>query len=75
MTFIQILKELEQKLKGSNSYPMTKNSIQFLLKSRPLYKNDKKIIFDAIRIDTLCNEDPLSLCDLWNKKNIFKLKF
>ena len=75
MTFIQFLKELEQKLKVSNSYPMTKNSVQFFLNYRQLCETDKKIIFDAIRNDTFRNKDPLSLCDLWNEKNIFKLKF
>ena len=70
MTFVEFLRELKKKLNGSDSYRMTKNSVNFfLLKSRQLYEIDKNIIFDAICNDTLCN-DPLSLRNLWNEKGL-----
>jgi hypothetical protein len=69
MTFIQILKELEQKLKGSNSYPMTTRSVKILLNMR-IQQNDINIIFDAINNDTFHNNDPLSLRNLWNEKRL-----
>ena len=81
MTFIGFLKELNENLKGSkSSYRMTKKSVEFLLKSRQLYETDKKIIFDAIRNDTLRQNkeqsDPLSLRNLWNNQNLnFDLRF
>ncbi len=88
MTFNQeFLRELNEKLKDSYSYRMTKQSVEFLLKSRQLYEDDKKIIFDAIsndtfcndslcKKDTLCNKDPLSLRNFWNNKKIdSKLRF
>ena len=77
MTFVEFLRDLDKKLNGSSSYRMTKNSVNFfLLKSRQLYEIDKNIIFDAIHNDTLCNEDPLSLCDWWNNQNLnSKLRF
>jgi hypothetical protein len=81
MTFVEFLRELKKKLNGSeSSYRMTKKSVEFFLKSRQVYEIDKKIIFDAIRNDTLRqnNEqsDPLSLCAWWNNQNLnFELKF
>lgn len=76
MTFIEFLRELKKKLNGSDSYRMTKNSVEILLKSRQLYKIDKNIIFDAIYNDTFGNEDPLSLRNLWNNQNLnFELRF
>ena len=74
MTFIQFLKELEQKLKGSNLYPMTTHSVQILLNMR-IQQKDINIIFDAINNDTFRNEDPLSLHNLWNEKKISNLRF
>ena len=77
MTFIEFLRELKKKLNGSDSYRMTKNSVEFLLKSRQLYdETDKKIIFDAIHNDAFHNNDPLSLRNLWNNQNLnSKLRF
>ena len=75
MTFIQFLKELEQKLKGSNLYPMTTHSVQILLNMR-IQQKDINIIFDAINNDTFQNNDPLSLRNLWNEKRLIsKLRF
>jgi hypothetical protein len=69
MTFIQFLKELEQKLKGSESYPMTTHSVRILLNMR-IQQKDINIIFDAINNDTFHNNDPLSLRNLWNEKRL-----
>ena len=75
MTFIQFLKELDQKLKGSNLYPMTTQRVQILLNMR-IQQKDINIIFDAIHNDTFRNEDPLSLRNLWNEKRLIsKLRF
>ena len=75
MTFIQFLKELDQKLKGSNLYPMTTQSVQILLNMR-IQQKDINIIFDAINNDTFHNNDPLSLRNLWNEKRLIsKLRF
>ena len=75
MTFIQFLKELDQKLKGSNLYPMTTRSVQILLKNMRIQQKDINIIFDAINNDTFRNEYPLSLRNLWNEKKISNLRF
>lgn len=68
MTIIEFLKELEKKLKGSDSYPMTKNSLNILRSSRYHKENDENFIYDAINNDAARNKDPLSLRDWWNKK-------
>ena len=67
MTFNkEILRKIQERLTGSRTYPMTKTSVEFLLKSS-LLNADKNIIFDAIRNDVLRNGDPLSLKQLWNE--------
>ena len=71
MTFNQeFLRELQQKLEGSNSYRMTKQSVMFLLKSKRLCEDDKKIIFSSLVNDISTNKDndkdPLSLTIFWN---------
>jgi hypothetical protein len=67
MTFNNFLKELQEKLKGSESYPMTTHSVRILLNMR-IQQKDINIIFDAINNDTFHNNDPLSLRNLWNEK-------
>lgn len=76
MTFTrEFLRELQQRLANSDSYPMTKNQVQILTKMR-LVETDKNGIFDAISNDFHRNNDPLSLRKLWNDKiNDEKLKF
>jgi hypothetical protein len=76
MTFNkEFLRELQQRLLDSYSYPMTKQSVKFLLNSI-LLDTDKNVIFDAIRNDVHRNNDPLSLRKLWNEQiNDKKLKF
>jgi hypothetical protein len=64
----KFLKELQKRLNGSDSYLMTKYSVKLLLKSEILQETDKNVIFDAIRNDVYCNEDPLSLRKLWNER-------
>jgi hypothetical protein len=65
MTFNrEFLKELQQRLDGSDSYRITKQSVEFLLQSS-LRNSDKNIIFDAIRNDTSRNEDELKLRQFW----------
>ena len=69
MTFTrEFLRELQQKLKGSNSYRMTKQSVMFLLTSKRLQETDKNVIYDAISNDVHRNKDPLSLRKLWNER-------
>ena len=69
MTFNQeFLRELQQKLEGSNSYRMTKQSVMFLLTSKRLQETDKNVIYDAISNDVHRNKDPLSLRKLWNER-------
>ena len=81
MTFTkEFLRELQKILNGSDSYLMTKQSVEFLLKSKQLHEGDKKIIFDAIHNDILRQNkeqsDPLSLCAWWNEKKLIpKLEF
>ena len=71
----EFLKELQTKLTGSNSYRMTKQSVEFLLKSK-LRDNDKRIIFDAIRNDVCRKGDPLLVKQFWNENiNDSKLLF
>ena len=65
MTFNQeFLRKLEERLNGSESYRMTKQSVKFLLQSS-LHNADKNIIFDAISNDTSRNNDPLLLKQFW----------
>ena len=75
MTFVEFLRELDQLIQCSNLYPMTKRSVQILLSSRKHCEINKNIIFDAINNDAIRNNDPLSLRNLWNTKNISKLRF
>ncbi len=77
MTFKkEFLRKIQEKLTGSNLYPITNQSVNFLLNSQRLYYTDKNVIYDAIRNDVCRNGDPLSLKQLWNE-NIHdsKLKF
>ena len=76
MTFTrEFLRELQQKLEGSNSYRMTKQSVMFLLNPRQLLQDtDKNFIFDAIRNDVYRNGDPLLLKQFWID-NIVDSKF
>ena len=68
MTFTrEFLRELQQKLANSDSYPMTKKQVQILTKMR-LVETDKNVIFDAISNDVHRNNDPLSLRKLWNER-------
>jgi hypothetical protein len=78
MTFNrQLLRELQQSLANSDSYPMTKKQVQILTKMR-LMETDKNVIFDAISNDVHRNKvhrnkdhrnkDPLSLRKLWNER-------
>ena len=66
------LRELQEKLRDSESYQMTKLSVQILLTSPKLYERDKKIIFHAIHNDYHRNGDPLSLRGLWNEKQLIQ---
>ena len=71
MTFIQFLKELEQKLKGSNSYSMTKKQVRSL-QSMNLKDNNinfvKCLLFDTINNDTINQKsDPLNLQNEWSE--------
>ena len=76
MTFVEFLREIKKKLNGSDSYMMTKHSVQILLSSRKHCETDKNIIFDAINNDASRNNDPLSLRNLWNNQNLnSKLRF
>jgi|LakMenE18May11ns_1017448.scaffolds.fasta_scaffold6156351_1 hypothetical protein len=76
MTFNKFLEELEKKLKSSDSYPMTKRSLNILRNSRYHKESDENVIYDAINNDTSRNNDPLSLRGWWNeKKLISKYKF
>lgn len=70
MTFIEFLEELEKKLKGFDSYPMTKHSLNILRSSRYHTESDKNVIYDAINNDTSRNNDPLSLRGWWNEKKL-----
>lgn len=59
---------------------MTKQSVEFLLKSKQLLDTDKYVIYDAIHNDILRQNkeqsDPLSLCAWWNEKKLIpKLEF
>ena len=70
MTFNkEFLRNLQTKLIGSDSYRMTKTSVEFLVNSKELRDTDKHVIFDAIRNDSHKNGDPLLVKLLW-KENI-----
>ena len=69
ITFIKFLEQLNKKIQYPNLYPRTKQSVQFLLKTQ-FQQNDINIIFDAINNDTFHNNDPLSLRNLWNEKQL-----
>ena len=70
MTFNKkFLRELKNRMNGSESYPMTKYSVDLLLTSNQLRVNDKHIILDAIRNDVYRNGDPLLVKQFW-KENI-----
>lgn len=69
MTFTQeFLRELQQRLANSDSYPRTKLTVNWLLGSKKEHKENKFLIFDAIGDDTSRNKDPLSLKKLWDTK-------
>jgi hypothetical protein len=77
MTFNRnFLRELQEKLRDSDSYSMTKQSIEFLLNSKQLRDTDKNVIFDTIRNDVYRNDDPLLIKQLWNENIVdSKLRF
>jgi len=67
MTFNKnFLIKLKQKLANSDSYPMTKQSVEFLLKSKPC-DNDNLIILDAIINDVYQKGDQLLVKQFWNE--------
>lgn len=69
MTFNkEFMRKIQEKLNGSDSYRMTKQSVEFLLKSKQLLDTDKYVIYDAIRNDIYQNGDPLLLKQFWNEK-------
>ena len=71
----EFLRKIKERLTGSNSYRMTKQSVEFLLKSK-LCDTDKRIIFDAIRNDVCRKGDPLLVKQFWNENiNDSKLLF
>lgn len=68
MTFNKnFLRKIKERLNGSDSYRMTKTSIDFLLKSKQLHDSDKNVIYDAIRNDVYRNGDPLLVKQFWNE--------
>ncbi len=68
MTFNKnFLRKIKERLTGSDSYRMTKTSIDFLVKSKQLHDSDKNVIYDAIRNDVPRNGDPLLVKQLWNE--------
>ena len=77
MTFNkEFLRDLQKKLRDSDSYSMTKQSIEFLLNSKQLRDTDKNVIFDTIRNDVYRNDDPLLIKQLWNENIVdSKLRF
>jgi len=80
MTFKrEFLRELQQKMRVSDLYPITKYTVNLLV-NKQLQDSDKYAIFDAIHNDIIRQNkeqsDPLSLCAWWNeKKLILKLGF
>jgi hypothetical protein len=76
MTLRELLRELKQKLNSSNSYRMTKTSVEILLTKKQLKEDDKKIIFSSLVNDNSKYNDPLSLAVFWNTNiNNPELKF
>jgi len=71
----EFLRELQQKLANSDSYPMTKKQVQILTTMR-LMETDKNIIFSSLIHDISRYEDKNSLSIFWNKQiNDEHLKF
>jgi len=71
----KFLNELYQKIKGSDSYPMTKKKVQILTNMR-LMETDKKFIFSSLIDDISRYKDPASLSIFWNEQiNDQNLKF
>lgn len=67
MTFTrEFLRDLQKRLNGSSSYPMTNQSVNLLLTSKQLLESDKKIIFSSLINDISSNRDSLSLALFWN---------
>ena len=77
MTFTrEFLRDLQKRLNGSSSYPMTNQSVNLLLTSKQLLESDKKIIFSSLINDISSNRDSLSLALFWNDNiNDPNLKF
>ena len=79
MTFTrEFLRDLQKRLNGSSSYPMTNQSVNLLLTSKQLLESDKKIIFSSLINDISSNRDSLSLALFWNDNindPILKFKF
>ena len=76
MTFNQeFLRELNEKISKSGSYPMTKKQIQSLTKIQ-LCEIDKKIIFSCLINDISNHVDEKFVSIFWNEKiKDEKLKF
>jgi hypothetical protein len=77
MTFNkEFLIKLQERLNGLDSYPMTKQSVEFLLNSKQLRDTDKYVIYDAIRNDVYRNDELLLIKQLWNENIVdSKLRF
>lgn len=77
MTFNkEFLRELQKRLNGSSSYPMTNQSVNLLLTSKRLQDTDKKIIFSSLVNDNSKYNDPFLLAVFWNDNiNDTNLKF
>jgi hypothetical protein len=76
MIFKEFLRELQKRLNGSSSYPMTNQSVNLLLTSKQLLESDKKIIFSSLINDNSKYKDPFLLAVFWNDNiNDPNLKF
>lgn len=76
MNLYIFLRKLQERLTNSDSYRITKTSVDFLVNSKQLRNTDKHVIFDAIRNDVCQNGDPLSLKQFWNENIVdSKLSF
>ncbi len=72
----EFLRDLQKRLNGSSSYPMTNQSVNLLLTSKQLLESDKKIIFSSLINDISSNRDPFLLAVFWNDNiNDPNLKF
>ena len=72
----EFLRDLQKRLNGSSSYPMTNQSVNLLLTSKQLLESDKKIIFSSLINDISSNRDPFLLAVFWNDNiNYPNLKF